>query len=98
MSREGHHQPDDDRSFDEEHQTGRRESIMPSQKQRRCWFVVTVTLIVAVQAATPAQAWGQLGHRVISSLRKVQDRPSNAGRTVQGTYAPSEGKEDIAPR
>ena len=33
-------------------------------------FVVALTLLIALQSATPAWAWGRLGHRVISQLAK----------------------------
>jgi hypothetical protein len=42
---------------------------MPVEKTRRStWFVSLLTLLVAFQIATPAWAWGALGHRVISRL------------------------------
>ncbi len=37
---------------------------------RRSWLVILLTLLIALQSATPAWAWGRLGHRVISRLAK----------------------------
>jgi hypothetical protein len=39
-----------------------------SRRNRRPWFVTTVVLLVSFQVATPAWAWGRLGHRVISRI------------------------------
>jgi hypothetical protein len=41
---------------------------MPGRTRCRSWFVVALTLLTALQSATPACAWGRLGHRVISRL------------------------------
>ncbi len=43
---------------------------MPSRTPRRWWCVVALSLLIALQAASPAWAWGRLGHRVISRLAK----------------------------
>jgi len=43
----------------------------------RLWSVVALTLVIAVQATTPAWAWGRLGHRVISRLAE-----KNLGRKL----------------
>jgi hypothetical protein len=39
------------------------------------WFVVILALLIAVQAATPAWAWGRLGHRVISRIAEKNLNP-----------------------
>jgi hypothetical protein len=41
---------------------------MPGRSPRRFCFPFVLTLLIAVQSATPAWAWGRLGHRVISRL------------------------------
>jgi nuclease S1 len=43
---------------------------------RRSWFFVAVATLIALQTATPAWAWGRLGHRVISRLaeRRLTDK------------------------
>jgi nuclease S1 len=38
------------------------------RRDHRPWIVSALTLIVALQSATPAWAWGRLGHRVISRI------------------------------
>src|SRR5271170_7893171 len=43
---------------------------MPGRLPRRSWITFTLTLLIALQFATPAFAWGRLGHRVISRLAK----------------------------
>ncbi len=43
---------------------------MPGRTPRRSWFVIFLTLLTTLQTATPAWAWGRLGHRVISRLAK----------------------------
>ena len=41
---------------------------MPERTSGRLWFVIALALLIVVQAATPAWAWGRLGHRVISRI------------------------------
>jgi hypothetical protein len=42
---------------------------MPFERIRRSsWLVSLLTLLVILQTATPAWAWGTLGHRVIARL------------------------------
>jgi nuclease S1 len=38
------------------------------RRDRRSWIVTGLTLLVALQTAAPAWAWGRLGHRVISRI------------------------------
>ena len=35
---------------------------------RSSTFIAPITLLIALQTATPAWAWGRLGHRVIARL------------------------------
>jgi hypothetical protein len=44
------------------------------------WYIVAVTLLISFQTATPAWAWGRLGHRVISRFAKkhMTDRARDA--------------------
>ena len=44
------------------------------------WLAVALTLLVALQTATPAWAWGRLGHRVISRTRREATDPESQGR------------------
>ena len=37
---------------------------MPGRTRCRSWFVIALTLLTALDTATPAWAWGRLGHRV----------------------------------
>ena len=34
----------------------------------RSWFIAVLTLSAALQTATPAWAWGRLGHRLIARI------------------------------
>jgi nuclease S1 len=43
---------------------------MQGRMPRRSWITLLLALLIALQAATPAWAWGRLGHRVISRLAK----------------------------
>jgi nuclease S1 len=49
---------------------------MPSRPPRHSWFAFALTVLVALQAATPAWAWGRLGHRVISLLAEQHMTPA----------------------
>jgi hypothetical protein len=49
---------------------------MPGRTSRRSWFTLALTLLVALQSATPAWAWGRLGHRVISRLAEQHLTPA----------------------
>ena len=52
------------------------ERICQSKKTRRSsWFVILLTLLVVVQVATSAWAWGRLGHRVIARLSEKHVTP-----------------------
>ena len=35
---------------------------MPGRPRCRSWYLIAMTLLVALQAPTPAWAWGRLGH------------------------------------
>ncbi len=52
---------------------------MPYSRQRptprRVWLVVALTFLVVFQPATPAWAWGRLGHRVISRIAEKNLTP-----------------------
>jgi hypothetical protein len=49
---------------------------MPGRTPRRPWITFALALFVAFQTATPAWAWGRLGHRVISRLAEKQMTPA----------------------
>ena len=48
---------------------------MPGRLPRRSWLNAALTLLIILQATTPAWAWGRLGHRVISRLAKKNLTP-----------------------
>ena len=41
---------------------------MPGRTLRCSWFALALTLLVVLETATPAWAWGRLGHRVTSRI------------------------------
>jgi nuclease S1 len=43
---------------------------MPGSPRRRLCFTLALSLLITLQSATPALAWGRLGHRVISRFAK----------------------------
>jgi hypothetical protein len=43
---------------------------MAGRMPRRSWIILVLAMIISLQSATPAWAWGRLGHRVISRLAK----------------------------
>jgi cell division protein FtsB len=49
---------------------------MPGRMPRRSRFIVTLALLIASQIATPAWAWGRLGHRVISRIAEKNLNPN----------------------
>lgn len=48
---------------------------MPGRPPRRLRITFVLTLLIALQSATPAWAWGRLGHRVISRIAKKHLTP-----------------------
>jgi hypothetical protein len=54
---------------------------MPSQ--RRHHSLIILTLLAALQSATPAWAWGRLGHRVISRLAEQHLTPAAEAAIVE---------------
>ena len=54
-----------------------------ANRPRFCWFIVVSSLLLALETATPAWAWGRLGHRVISRLAEQHLTPkAKAGIAV----------------
>ncbi len=49
--------------------------IMAGRAIRRSWFVSALALLVSLQPATPAWAWGRLGHRVIAQIAEKRLTP-----------------------
>jgi len=41
---------------------------MPGRTPRRSWLAFALALLVALQTAPPAWAWGRLGHRVTTRI------------------------------
>jgi hypothetical protein len=63
---------------------------MPVEKTSRfSWFVTLLTLLVILQTATPAWAWGTLGHRVIARLAEKHMTPE-AKAAVAAILEPGE--------
>jgi nuclease S1 len=56
---------------------------------------VTLTLLVTIHSATPAWAWGRLGHRVISRLAEKQLTPA-AKAAIAELLAPGESLADAS--
>ncbi len=71
---------------------------MPVEKTRRSsWFVSLLTLLVTLQTATPAWAWGSLGHRVIARLAEKHMTPQ-AKAAVAALLEPGESIADASLR
>ncbi len=69
---------------------------MSVEKTRRSsWFVILLTLLVTLQTATPAWAWGALGHRVIARLAEKHMTP-HAKAAVAGLLEPGESIADAS--
>jgi hypothetical protein len=69
---------------------------MPVEKtRRRLWFVSLLTLLVAFQTATPAWAWGTLGHRLIARLAEKHLTPE-AKAGVAEILEPGESLADAS--
>jgi hypothetical protein len=62
---------------------------------RRSWFVAALTLIAALQAATPAWAWGRLGHRVIARFAE-RHMTTEAKAAVASLLEPGESLADAS--
>jgi hypothetical protein len=69
--------------------------MMPGRTSRRSWFTVAVALLIALQSATPAWAWGRLGHRVISRLAEKHMTPA-AKAGVAALLDPGESLADAS--
>jgi len=59
------------------------------------WFVIALTLLVVLQLATPAWAWGRLGHRVIARLAEKHMTPE-AKAAVAALLEPGESLADAS--
>ena len=70
---------------------------MPGPLPRRSWFVIALTLLIALQIATPAWAWGRLGHRVISRIAENNLNPKTKAAIAE-LLAPSESLADASTR
>src|SRR5262249_37013980 len=64
-------------------------------RSRRAFLVVPMVLLITLQAATPAWAWGRLGHRVISKLaeRHLTDK---AKAEIKALLEPGESLADAS--
>jgi nuclease S1 len=66
-----------------------------SSQQRRRRSASAVTLLIALQAATLAWAWGRLGHRVISRLAEKRLTPE-AKAAIAELLEPGESLADAS--
>ena len=66
---------------------------MPERMPRRRWFVIALTLLVVLQATTPAWACGRIGHRVISRLAEKRLTPA-AKAAIAELLEPGESLAD----
>jgi hypothetical protein len=67
--------PDDNRTSVNKHLTRYPECVAPRRSHFLPSFLVTAALLILVQTATPAFAWGRLGHRVISRIAEKNLTP-----------------------
>jgi hypothetical protein len=63
--------------------------------RRRLWFFSLLTLLVMLQTATPAWAWGTLGHREIARLAEKHMTPK-AKAAVAAILEPNESMADAS--
>ena len=70
---------------------------MQGRLSRHSWFRLAMTFLVALQIATPALAWGRLGHRVISRLAEKGLSPS-AKAAIAELLDPGESLADASLR
>jgi nuclease S1 len=68
---------------------------MSGRTPRRSWSTYVLTLLVALQTASPAWAWGRLGHRVISRLAEKQLTPK-AMAAIAELLEPGESLADAS--
>jgi nuclease S1 len=86
---------DDNQTSIGKHQPRVPKQKMPSRVLRRSWFAFSVTLLAALQPATPAWAWAPLGHRVISRLAEKHMTPA-AKAAVAALLEPGESLADAS--
>jgi len=65
------------------------------RRRRRSWFTVTLALLIALQAASLAWAWGRLGHRVISRIAENNLNPK-AQAAIEVLLEPGETLADAS--
>ena len=68
---------------------------MPGRLPCRSWITFAITLLVLLQTATPAWAWGRLGHRVISRLAEKHLTPK-AKAAIAELLEPGESLADAS--
>ena len=71
------------------------EAIMRDRMPRRSWFTIAVAFCIALPTATPAWAWGRLGHRVISRIAEKQLTPQ-AKAAIAELLEPGESLADAS--
>ncbi len=67
----------------------------PREVRRPARFAVVLTLLAALKTATPAWAWGRLGHRVIARLAEQHMTPE-AKAAVAVLLEPGESMADAS--
>ncbi|MGO9920743.1 MAG: S1/P1 nuclease [Isosphaeraceae bacterium] len=68
---------------------------MPGRTPRSSWSVIGLTLLLVLQTAMPAWAWGRLGHRVIARLAEKHMTPE-AKAAVAALLEPGESMADAS--
>ena len=68
---------------------------MHSRSPRQTRTILSLALLVILQAATPALAWGRLGHRVISRIAEKQ-LTAEAKAAIAELLEPGESLADVS--
>lgn len=68
---------------------------MPGGPPIRSGLTLALTILVALQTASPAWAWGRLGHRVISGLIEKRLTPT-ANAAIAELLKPGESLADAS--
>jgi hypothetical protein len=69
---------------------------MPVKKTRRStWLVSLLTLLLILETATPAWAWGTLGHRLIARVAEKHLTPE-AKAAIAAILEPNESLADAS--
>ena len=72
-----------------------RSGLCEDEDARASSFTIALAVLIAVQAATPAWAWGRLGHRVISRIAENTLNPK-AKAAIAELLSPGESLADAS--